>query len=353
MKIYTLSMIKQLTLIQPDDWHVHWREGDALEYTINDTIQTFGRALIMPNLGKPLITVNLVNAYFEAIMSLLKKSANPYFKPWMTLYLTDATSPEEIIKAKKTGFILSAKLYPSGATTNSQAGVRSLKQLYPIFEIMQQENLVLNIHGEVIDPTCDIFYRETQFIQDELIPIIRNFPKLRITLEHISTKVAVDFIQNASENLAATITPHHLYLNRNDLLAGGIKPHYYCLPILKKKSDQDALIEAAISGNPRFFLGTDSAPHAVQHKLAPCGCAGVYNAPVALPLCADIFERTNALAKLENFSSQFGAEFYELPLNKKQITLIKEPLLIPEKLPLGKNWVVPLCAGGTLPWKIR
>lgn len=346
-----ITLMKDIHLIQPDDWHIHLREGNALQHTINDVAHTFARALVMPNLKTPLTEVASIREYRQNILSL-SQTLNTAFTPLMTLYLTDRTSPQEIIHAKKTGYILSAKLYPAGATTHSDAGVHSLKKLYPVFDMMQQEDLVLNIHGEVVDPACDIFDRETRFIEKALIPLMRNFPKLRITLEHISTQQAADFILQASHPIAATITPHHLWLNRNDLLVGGIKPHYYCLPILKKRSDQEALIQAAISCNPRFFLGTDSAPHGISQKTSACGCAGIYNAPVALPLYADIFEKANSLDKLENFSSRFGAEFYQLPLNQRHIILQKQSNLVPNQLPLGEEWVIPLCAGETLAWKI-
>jgi dihydroorotase len=342
-------MTNTITLIQPDDWHVHLREGKALARTMLDTTSTFARALVMPNLKKPLIQTADVAEYRQAILS---QSPVKTFIPLMTLYLTDTTSPEEISRAKETGYIISAKLYPVGVTTHSQAGIHSLKKLYPVFERMEKENLVLNIHGEVADPLCDIFDREASFIQDELIPLINHFPRLKITLEHISTQYAVEFIQQAPSNVAATITPHHLWLNRNDLLAGGIKPHYYCLPILKKRDDQMALMKIATSGHPRFFLGTDSAPHAIGQKTSACGCAGIYNAPVALPLCATLFEKAQALDKLENFTSRFGAEFYGLPLNTTFITLQKKDWVVPEQLPFGDERLVPLCAGEKLPWSL-
>ncbi len=342
-------MKQTLSLIQPDDWHIHLREGNALIHTIADAARVFARVLVMPNLKQPLIQTDAVIKYRQTILS---HSTIETFAPWMTLYLTDTTSPEEIHKAKKAGYILSAKLYPVGVTTHSQNGIHSLKKLYPVFEQMQQDNLVLNIHGEVANPLCDIFERETSFIRDELSPLIKNFPRLRITLEHISTQYAVEFIQQAPTHVAATITPHHLWLNRNDLLSGGIKPHYYCLPILKTSDDQKALIQAAISGNPKFFLGSDSAPHAVGQKISSCGCAGIYNAPVALPLCATIFEKADAMDKLENFTSRFGAEFYTLSLNTTSITLQKKHWTVPEQLPFGDDWVIPLCAGETLPWSL-
>lgn len=339
----------QLTLIQPDDWHIHLREGNELSHTVQDAASTFARVLVMPNLKKPLTQVKQVLEYYEAILghANLKK-----FRPLMTLYLTNTISPKEISKAKSTGIIVSAKLYPMGVTTHSHAGVSSLKELYPVFARMEEENLILNIHGEVANPACDIFEREEVFIQQELIPLIQHFPKLRITLEHISTQYAVDFIMHESEYVAATITPHHLWLNRNDLLSGGIKPHYYCLPIVKKDTDKKALIQAATSGHPRFFLGTDSAPHAISQKTSSCGCAGIYNAPVALPLCATIFENAHALDKLENFTSRFGAQFYGLPLNTSTITLQKKSFKVPDQLPFGDEWVVPLCAGHVLPWSL-
>ncbi len=341
---------KSITLIQPDDWHVHLREGKVLAHTVNDIATSFARVLVMPNLKKPLTSTEDVLEYNRAILAERKHKA---FQPFMTLYLTDMTSQEEISRAKATDIILGAKLYPVGVTTHSQAGIHSLKKLYPVFERMEAENLVLNIHGEVANPVCDIFEREEMFIKQELTPLIQHFPKLRIVLEHISTQFAVDFIRNAPENIAATITPHHLWLNRNDLLSGGIKPHYYCLPIVKKGSDQQALIEAATSGHPRFFLGTDSAPHAINQKTSACGCAGIYNATVALPLCATIFEEANALDRLENFTSQFGAKFYGLPLNSTTITLYRKEYKVPEQLPFGDEWVVPLCAGQVLPWSLQ
>jgi len=349
-----LLSMKSITFIQPDDWHIHLREEAALSNTVETAVQHFGRILVMPNLKKPLTQVSDIMNYRKDILSIVEK-CNPahHFTPWMTLYLTDKTQPETMIEAKKTGCILGAKLYPAGATTHSQSGVNFIQTLYPVFEAMQQQELVLHIHGEVTRSSCDIFLREKYFILEILAPLIRNFPKLKITLEHISTKFAVEFITQAPDTIAATITPHHLWLNRNDLLAGGIKPHYYCLPILKKRSDQTALIKAAVSGHPRFFMGTDSAPHAIHQKESACGCAGVYNAPVAVPLCAMIFEKANALDKLENFTSRFGAEFYDLPINKKWITLTQQPFSVPERLPLGEQWVIPLGAGKTLSWKME
>ncbi len=337
-------------MIQPDDWHVHLREGTMLSHTVNDIESIFARALVMPNLKKPLTYTEDIVEYHRTILAKIQQKT---FQPYMTLYLTDTTSPDEVSKAKSSGIVISAKLYPVGVTTHSQDGIHSLATLYPVFQRMEEENLVLNIHGEVTNPNCDIFDREENFINQELIPLIHHFPKLRITLEHISTKYAVSFISQAPENVAATITPHHLWLNRNDLLSGGIKPHYYCLPIVKRNTDQEALIQAAISGNPRFFLGTDSAPHAISQKISACGCAGIYNAPVALPLCATIFENAKALDKLENFTSRFGAQFYGLPLNSTTITLQKKAFKVPERLPFGEEWVVPLCAGQVLPWSLN
>jgi len=340
--------VKTLTITRPDDWHVHFRDGLVLQHTAPATARYFSRALIMPNLKPALTTVDAVIAYRERILTVLGNDFD--FTPYMTLYLNENVSPQDLASIKTFPYILGAKLYPAGATTNSEEGARSLTALYPLFEIMQQQNLVLQIHGEVT--RGDIFYREAEFIESCLAPLLRDFPRLRIVLEHISTQTAVDFVMQSPHNVAATITPHHLFYNRNDLLAGGIRPHYYCLPILKRESDQQALQKAAISGNPKFFAGTDSAPHAKANKESACGCAGIYSAPYAIAMYTQIFDHLGKLNKLNAFLGQFGSEFYQLPLNQSELTLIKTPQSVPETLPLGNERVVPVAAGENLEWSV-
>lgn len=339
-------MTQSLTLTKPDDWHVHFRDQKALCHTVNATAQTFGRALAMPNLQPPLTSVEMVQSYKERIA----KHSPHGFTPYFSLYLTDNIQPSCLQATFSEPDILGAKLYPSGVTTNSKAGITSIQNLYPIFEVMQDLDLVLQIHGETIED--DIFDREKNFIDTQLAPLVKNFPRLRIVLEHISTKAACDFVQNAPNTVAATITIHHLMFNRNDLLAGGIKPHFYCLPILKRAEDQQAVQAAALSGNPHFFLGTDSAPHAIEDKQSPCGCAGIYSAPHAICLYAQFFEQHQKLAALEPFASHFGADFYQLPRNADTITLEKLPHPIPELLLFGDKKVRPLAAGLTIDWKL-
>lgn len=337
---------------RPDDWHVHFRDGDALHHTVPATAQHFARALIMPNLKPALTTVAALMEYRNRINRILSETPQgAQFTPYMTFYLNESVTEEELHQAANSPYILGAKLYPAGATTNSQEGVKSLRALYPLLEVMQENNLVLQIHGEVTH--SDIFEREALFIEEYLHPLIQHFPKLRIVLEHISTKSAVDFITQAPDTIGATITPHHLLYNRNKLLAGGIRPHYYCLPILKHETDQNALKIAATSGSPKFFLGTDSAPHAIHMKENACGCAGIYSAPFALALYTQLFDELNQLDKLNDFTSRFGAEFYELPVNKEQIQLVKLPHTIPETMPFGKELVVPMAAGETINWSIH
>lgn len=338
-----------LIINQPDDWHVHFRDGNLLNDTVNATAKHFARALVMPNLKPALTSINQLLNYRERIINAC--SPNYSFSPMMTFYLNEQIKPEELIASKPYSFIVGAKLYPAGATTNSDEGVQSLQQLYPLFEIMQQQDMVLQIHGEVA--TGDIFEREESFLIDYLAPIIANFPKLRVVLEHISTQKAVEFVKKAPANVAATITPHHLLYNRNHLLAGGIRPHYYCLPILKHQTDQIALLDAATSGNPKFFAGTDSAPHSINSKENACGCAGIYSAPFAVPLYAQVFENAYKLSALNKFLSVFGADFYQLSLNKEKLTLIKEKQLIPEKLTLGNDFVVPIAASEFLLWSVH
>lgn len=338
-----------IRITRPDDWHVHLRDGEFLKHTVPATAQHFARALIMPNLKPALTTVESVISYHQRIMAALPAGMD--FTPYMTLYINETVTPEELKKIRNYPSILGAKLYPAGATTNSDEGVDSLRALYPLFETMQDENLVLQIHGEVTEG--DIFHREANFIENDLAPLIRNFPKLRVILEHISTKKAVDFIHSSPDNVAATVTAHHLLYNRNHLLAGGIKPHYYCLPILKREADQKALQQAVTSGSSKFFAGTDSAPHAVTSKESACGCAGIFSAPYAVALYAQIFEQFNALDQLDAFLSRFGAEFYQLPVNQNQLILKKEPQFVPKILPFGPEQVIPMAAGETLQWSIH
>ena len=341
-------MVKTLTITRPDDWHVHFRDSVLLQHTVSATARHFSRALVMPNLNPALTSIESVLAYRERILAALQKEDT--FTPYMTLYLNETIAGETIEKSKQYPFILGAKLYPAGATTNSAEGVRSLRALYPLLEVMQEKDLVLQIHGEVTHG--DIFAREELFLTEGLLPIVQNFPKLRIVLEHISTRSAVDFVRQGSERLAATITAHHLLYNRNHLLAGGVRPHYYCLPLLKNESDQQALQEAAISGNPKFFAGTDSAPHAVAKKETACGCAGIYTAPFAVAMYTQLFDNLNKLTKLNAFLAFFGADFYQLPRNTSELHLKKVSQVIPHHLPLGNEQVVPVAAGDSLEWSI-
>lgn len=338
-----------LVITRPDDWHVHLRDNDALQHTVIATAQHFARALIMPNLKPALTSLSSIKEYRHRILTALPKETS--FEPYMTFYLNNFVSAEELHEASQIPYVKGAKLYPAGATTNSEAGVHSLKDLYPLLEILQSNNLVLQIHGEVTH--SDIFERESLFIEEFLKPLVLNFPKLRIVLEHISTHAAIDYVTQAPATVAATITPHHLLYNRNKLLVGGVRPHYYCLPILKHEKDQKALQEAACSGNPKFFAGTDSAPHSINTKENDCGCAGIYSAPYALALYTQVFDDLNRLTKLNDFMSRFGADFYQVPLNKKQIELIKVPQTIPNKLPFGTNQVVPIAAGEIIQWSIH
>lgn len=344
-------MIKTLTITTPDDWHTHLRAGSALKRTVPDLAQRFDRAIIMPNLTTPITTLALAKQYRQDILSHRPKHIN--FTPLMTLYLNDSVTKSDILNAKKDKLITACKLYPAGATTHSSAGVHKIKDIYPLIEAMQTIDLPLLIHGEVTDPNIDLFDRESVFIDTVLTTLMKDFPALRIVLEHISTRSAVQFVQNAPSTLAATITPHHLMINRNDLFSGGIHPHLYCLPIVKRQKDQESLIKAAISGHPRFFLGTDSAPHAKTKKEAACGCAGIYTSHAAIELYADIFDQQNALDKLENFSSHFGPQFYKLPSNTGTITLKKEPWTIPLTLDFNQEKLIPFMAGKTLNWQIN
>ena len=339
-----------LTITRPDDWHLHLRDDAALTRTVIDTARQFARAIIMPNLRPPVTTTQMAADYRQRILAVLPDNAA--FEPLMTLYLTDNTPADEIKTAVNSGIVKAVKLYPAGATTNSDAGVTDLKNCHSTLETMQKLGMPLLIHGEVTDHDIDIFDREKRFIDDKLIPLLNDFPELKVVFEHLTTADAANFVSDAGANLAATITPHHLLYNRNDLLVGGIRPHYFCLPVLKRNSHQQALLKAATSGNPKFFLGTDSAPHARHTKENSCGCAGIYSAHAAIELYAEAFETMDALDKLEAFASFYGADFYGLPRNQTQITLHKQSWQVPDTLPFAGSELVPLRAGEAVNWQI-
>jgi dihydroorotase len=345
----------QIQLIQPDDWHLHIRDGEVMRDVLADTARQFARAIIMPNLKPPVTTVDLANAYRGRIEASLQSLGVTSFTPLMTLYLTDNTAADEVRKAKNAG-ITGFKLYPAGATTNSDAGVSDIKRCYAALEAMQAVGMPLLVHGEVTSAHIDIFDREAVFIDQVLEPLRQYFPELKIVFEHITTKQAAHYVRDAhtaeKNNIAATITPQHLLMNRNAIFSGGIRPHNYCLPVLKREEHRVALLEAATSGNPRFFLGTDSAPHAKGAKEAACGCAGCYSAFNALGLYAEAFESVAKLDMLEGFASFFGPDFYLLPRNTKKVTLVKQPQSIPVELPLGDETIVPLRAGETIAWTL-
>lgn len=343
--------MKALTITQPDDWHLHVRDGRALQSVIGATAAHFKRAIIMPNLVPPTTTVAMALEYRARILAALP--AGSEFEPLMTLYLTDQLNETEIEKVKNSPYMHAIKLYPAGATTNSDLGVVDLEAIYPALAAMEKHDVPLLIHGEVVDADIDIFDREAVFIERHLRPIVERFPALRIVLEHITTREAVDFVCAASPKVAATLTLHHLMLNRNDMLVGGIRPHHYCLPILKRETHRQALLAAAISGNPKFFLGTDSAPHAKSAKESACGCAGVYSAPVAIEGYAEVFDQANALDKLEGFASWYGADFYGLKRNSSTLTLSKQAWSVPGDYPLGDNTIVPFRAGETMSWRVQ
>ncbi|MBL4911214.1 MAG: dihydroorotase [Alteromonadaceae bacterium] len=340
-----------LTITQPDDWHVHLRDGDVLPRTVADISRYFGRAIVMPNLVPPVTNAKLAQQYYQRINEQVSSASN--FKPLMTLYLTDQTSAQDIIEAKNSGLVFAAKLYPAGATTNSSSGVTDVANIYAVLEQMQQLDMPLLIHGEVTDNDIDIFDREKVFIDTILAPLAAKFSKLKIILEHITTKHAVEFVEQAGSNVAATITAHHLMYNRNHMLVGGIKPHYFCLPILKRNIHQQALIKAATSGSNKFFLGTDSAPHTKQAKENACGCAGSYTAHAAIELYAEVFEQANVLDKLEAFASFNGADFYGLARNNATITLTKATWTVPKTMSFGKDNLVPVKAGEQISWQVK
>ena len=340
-----------ITLTRPDDWHLHLRDGDDLAAVLPHTARCFGRAIVMPNLKPPVTTTKRALDYRERILDALPE--NSRFEPLMTLYLTDDTPPEEIARAKLSGRIHGVKLYPAGATTHSDAGVTRLSRCFHTLEKMQELGIPLLIHGEVTDPEIDVFDREKAFLEMTLGPLVDRFPELKVVVEHITTRDAVQYVEVTGPNIAATITAHHLLMNRNALFLGGIRPHNYCLPVLKREEHREALVEAAISGNPKFFLGTDSAPHAKHAKEAACGCAGLYTAHAAIELYASAFEEAHALDKLEGFASFYGADFYGLPRNKDRITLVRKEWRVPDTYKFGAHEVVPMRAGETLAWQLR
>ena len=341
----------QITIQTPDDWHLHFRDGDMLKETVPATARCFKRAIVMPNLVPPVTNAKMISDYRDRILAARPDGSD--FEPLMTLYLTNDTTRQDIIEAKQAGTI-AAKLYPAGATTNSDAAVSSLDALFPIFEEMQALGMLLLVHGEVTDNHIDIFDREKEFIDRNLSRIVASFPDLKVVFEHITTKDAVDFVLAASDNVAATITPQHLLLNRNDLLVGGVRPHNYCLPVLKRNTHQQALRAVVATGNKKFFLGTDSAPHEKDKKENACGCAGCYSAWSALELYAHVFDELDALDKFEGFASHYGPDFYGLPRNNGTVTLIKEDWTIPGEITLPNgNPIVPFFAGETCHWKLK
>jgi dihydroorotase len=343
-------MTTTLTLARPDDWHLHLRDGAALKAVLPDTAKRFGRAIVMPNLRPPVTTTALALAYRERIVQALPAGAQ--FEPLMTLYLTDNTAPEEIVKAKASGLVHGVKLYPAGATTNSDSGVSNLGHCVKTLEAMEKVGMPLLVHAEVTDAHVDVFDREKVFIDKIMQPLLQKFQGLKVVFEHITTKDAADFVCAAGAHICATITAHHLLMNRNAMFAGGIRPHHYCLPVLKREDHRLALIQAAISGSPKFFLGTDSAPHAKSAKEATCGCAGMYTAHAAIELYAEAFEAANALDKLEGFASFYGADFYGLPRNTDNIVLQKSEWVVPETLPYDGDVLVPLRAGQSVQWQL-
>ncbi|MBI3188556.1 MAG: dihydroorotase [Gammaproteobacteria bacterium] len=340
----------QITLTRPDDWHLHLRDGDALQDTVPFTARRFGRAIVMPNLTPPVTTTEQALDYRQRIVAAIP--ANADFQPLMTLYLTNNTPPAEIRRAKQSNQIHGIKLYPAGATTNSDAGVTDIRNCYSVLEAMQECGMPLLVHGEVVDANIDVFDREKYFIERVLIPTADKFPQLKIVFEHITTREAADFVLQSADNIAATVTPQHLMYNRNALFKGGIRPHYYCLPVLKREGHRKALVAAVTSGNKKFFLGTDSAPHAQHRKENACGCAGIFSAPLAIELYTRIFEENNALDKLEAFASFYGADFYGLPRNSEKITMIKKTWTVPKDFPLGNDRIIPLHAGEEESWII-
>jgi dihydroorotase len=342
--------MRTITITRPDDWHLHLRDGAQLRAVLPDTARRFARAIIMPNLKPPVTTTRLALEYRDRILAALP--AGTRFQPLMTLYLTDQTPPAEIAAARASGAVHAVKYYPAGATTHSDAGVTDIARCRGALEAMEKHDLPLLVHGEVTDPEVDVFDRERVFIERVLAPLVSRFPRLRVVLEHVTTREAVEFVTEAPPRVAATITAHHLLLSRDALFAGGIRPHLYCLPVLKREGHRRALVKAATSGNARFFLGTDSAPHARHTKETTCGCAGIYTAHAGIELYAEAFAAAGALDRLENFASRHGAQFYRLPVNGDSITLTESPWSVPEEVAFGPDRLVPLRAGATVAWKL-
>lgn len=343
-------MTTKITLTRPDDWHLHLRDGEGLKAVLPDTAKQFARAIVMPNLRPPVTTAVAALAYYQRIKQALP--AGMVFEPLMTLYLTDNTPASEIAAARQSGVVHAVKLYPAGATTNSDSGVTSLQKCAAALAEMEKQGMPLLIHGEVTDGDVDVFDREKVFIERHLQPLLKDFPGLKVVFEHITTQDAAEFVAAGPANLAATITAHHLLMNRNAMFTGGIRPHHYCLPVLKRETHRAALVKAATSGSPKFFLGTDSAPHPKSAKEASCGCAGMYTAHAAIELYAEAFEEAGALDKLEGFASFYGPDFYHLPRNTTQVTLHKQSWLVPESIPFADDALVPLRAGQTVAWKL-
>lgn len=343
--------MKKLTITQPDDWHLHLRDNENMRAVLPDSAKRFARGIIMPNLAIPIRTVEEARSYRNRILTGLPEGAS--FEPLMTLYLTDNTLPSEIIAAKESGFIHGVKYYPAGATTNSASGVTDINKCTQVFSVMQEIGLPLLMHGEVTDSKVDIFDREAVFIERYLVKLVQSYPKLKIVMEHVTTKQGVEFVKNAHSGVAATLTAHHLLLNRNAIFKGGLRPHAYCLPVLKREEHRLALVAAATSANPKFFLGTDSAPHPSRIKESACGCAGMYTSHAGIELYAEAFEEVNALDKLEGFASFFGPDFYNLPRNSKTITLVKEQWPVPQNFPFHTDTLVPFRAGELIPWRLE
>jgi len=339
-----------LRILRPDDWHLHLRDGAHMAAVLPFTAQRFARAVVMPNLKPPMTTTAALGEYRARILSAVP--AGLHFEPLMTLYLTDRTRADEIRRARASGFVVGAKLYPAGATTHSDAGVTSVDHVWPALEAMADLGLVLQVHGEVTDPAVDVFDREHVFIDRVLSRIIERVPGLRVVFEHITTREAVQFVLSARAGVAATVTPQHLLHNRNAIFEGGIRPHMYCLPVLKREHDREALVDAATSDDPRFFLGTDSAPHAVQTKETSCGCAGIFSAPAALELYAEAFEQAGRLDRLQGFASERGPDFYGLPRNTATVTLRREPWTVPQRYAFGSDEIVPMRAGTQVNWRL-
>ena len=343
-------MRTEISLTCPDDWHLHLRDGEALKAVLPDTARQFARAIVMPNLRPPVTTAEAALAYYQRIKQALP--AGSAFEPLMTLYLTDNTAAEEIVRARQSGVVHAVKLYPAGATTNSDSGVTSLSKCAAALAEMEKQGMPLLIHGEVTDGEVDVFDRERVFIERHLQPLLKDFPGLKVVFEHITTQDAAAFVAAGPANLAATITAHHLLMNRNAMFTGGIRPHHYCLPVLKRETHRQALVKAATSGSAKFFLGTDSAPHPKSAKEASCGCAGMYTAHAAIELYAEAFEAAGALDKLEGFASHYGADFYGLPRNTGRVTLVKQPWTVPDVMAFAGDELVPLRAGQTIAWKM-